>query len=91
MFPEPRGHEFECEPHVGELLPHRLGLAADLAGGEGLEVGHGVVVVELDPLEAERDGRLEHVVKRHLQPDGGGRRGRRPGRCSTAQWRSVTK
>jgi hypothetical protein len=47
--------------------------------------------VELDPLEAERDGRLEHVVKRHLQPDGGGRRGRRPGRCSTAQWRSVTK
>ena len=74
MFPEPRGDEFGGQPHVGEFAPHRLCLVNDLARGEVLEIGHGIVVVKLDSLEAEADGRLEHVVKRHLRPHGRAKR-----------------
>ena len=71
MLPEAGGDELGDEIPVGEFPLHRLGLLNDLRRREAFEVGHSVVVVELDPLKAEVDRHVEDIIEGNGRADGG--------------------
>lgn len=59
VFPEPGGHEFGDQPFAVQHTLHLFGLFRERGGVEVIQVGHGVVIVKLDAIEAQRFEQLQ--------------------------------
>ena len=91
MFPKPGRDELGHQPFAVEHLLDLRGLLDDLGRRQVFQVRHGVVVVELDAVEAELLVHLQFLGKRHRRPHGRARRDPLPHGCSRDQTKSDNR